>query len=87
MVAPGTGTTTTPIGGPYQQPMLDGYKLGPASPARASGVVVETSSGLTVDGRTPNGGRDYWGAAVTPGTSPNRGADNTHAGRRRPLRG
>ncbi|WP_371404365.1 right-handed parallel beta-helix repeat-containing protein [Kribbella sp. NBC_00662] len=84
LTAPGTGTTATPVGGPYQPPMLDGYKLAGGSPARASGVVVETTSGLTIDGRTPNGGHDYWGMAVVPGAIPNRGADNTAAGRRRP---
>jgi hypothetical protein len=87
LTAPGTGTTMTPIGGPYQTPVVDGYKLGPGSPARASGKVIETSSGLTIDGKTPNGGRDYWGTAVVAGTVPNRGADNARAGRRPPRRG
>lgn len=77
LTAPGTGTTRTPVGGPYQAPDLSGYALRPGSPAIGSGVVVETSSGTTVDGKHENGGRDYAGNPVTPGTPPARGAFTT----------
>ncbi|HET6293895.1 MAG TPA: right-handed parallel beta-helix repeat-containing protein [Kribbella sp.] len=90
LVAPGTGTTNTPAGGDYVAPSLDGYKLAPGSPAITSGKVIETGTGLTIDGKTPNGGRDYWGTPVPPGAVPNRGADNRSPGKsaihRRPHR-
>jgi hypothetical protein len=81
LVAPGTGTTNTPAGGDYVQPSLDGYKLAPGSPAVSSGKVIETTTGRTIDGKTPNGGRDYWGTPVIAGAVPNRGADNYRRGK------
>ena len=80
LVAPGTGATRTPVGGDYLAPSLDGYKLGPGSPASASGKVIETTTGRTIDGKTPNGGRDYWGTPVIAGAVPNRGADSYRPG-------
>jgi hypothetical protein len=74
LVAPGTGTTRTAVGGPYQTPDLSGYALSPGSPSIGTGVVVETRSGLTIDGRHSNGGRDYLGTRVTAGLPPDRGA-------------
>ena len=80
LVAPGTGTTNTAVGGSYVAPSLDGYRLREGSPAIASGVVVETDTGRTLDGKAENGGRDYWGAEVRPGVAPNRGADGAQPG-------
>jgi hypothetical protein len=44
---------------------VDGYKLLTGSPALSNGRVVSN-----------NGGRDYWGNAVSPTAAPNRGAYN-----------
>ncbi|MHA0856880.1 carbohydrate binding domain-containing protein [Paenibacillus sp. CMAA1364] len=44
---------------------VDGYKLATGSPDIGSGVVVAS-----------NGGKDYWGNAVSTSTAPNRGAYN-----------
>lgn len=74
LAAPGTGTTKTAVGGDYSAPALDGYTLTPGSPDLLSGKVIETLSGRTFDGKTANGGRDYWGNPVQPGLPPSRGA-------------
>lgn len=79
LVAPGTGTTRTAVGGAYAAPDLDGYRLAPGSPAIGTGAVVETTSGRTIGGTAANGGRDHWGNPVHPGVAPNRGADNAGA--------
>ncbi len=79
LVAPGTGTTLTPVGGAYLAPDLDGYRLQAGSPDIGTGVIVEQADGTTTGGIAANGGRDYWGSPVLPGQTPNRGADNSAA--------
>jgi hypothetical protein len=74
LAAPGSGTTTTTVGGAYSPPSVDGYKLAPDSPDLLDGKIIETSSGRTFDETTTNGGRDYFGNRVVAGTPPSRGA-------------
>lgn len=44
-----------------------GLKIGSGSPVRNAGTLA-----------SPNGGRDFWGAGVSPLTAPNIGADNSY---------
>ena len=64
LVGPGSGGTGLTT--------VDGYKLRTSSPALNSGVLVSEMYGA----HNGNGGRDYWGYAVSSTAAPNRGAYN-----------
>ncbi len=64
LVAPGTGGAGLNT--------VDGYKLRTGSPALASGLLIRETYGP----HNGNGGRDFWGNAVSASAAPNRGAYN-----------